>query len=146
MGIGGWRVPAFGSKIQITISNLIYYFINMENQPTKLDKAVKISIIVGFLIVGLSIAYYLVIYIPQRDKAKIEQQNQQAQQQVEQKQTNAVNLENCLEYENETRNKNMQSLFEQAKKTKLPVGQDSLDSLEKNYQERKDDCFKRFPQ
>jgi hypothetical protein len=30
----------------------------MENQPTKLDKAVKISVIAGALIVALSIAYY----------------------------------------------------------------------------------------
>lgn len=59
----------------------------MEGQPTKLDKAVKISIIVGALIIGLSVAYYLVLYIPKRDKAKLEQQAQQAEQQKQEQQT-----------------------------------------------------------
>jgi hypothetical protein len=49
----------------------------MENNATILDKAVKIGIVVGTLIVGLSVAYYLVVYIPQRDKAKVEQQKQE---------------------------------------------------------------------
>lgn len=46
----------------------------MENQPTKLDKAVKISVIAGALLVALSVAYYLVVYIPKRDKTRMEQQ------------------------------------------------------------------------
>lgn len=50
-----------------------------------MDKAVKISIIVGALIVALSVSYYLVLYIPKRDKAKIEQQAQQAEQQKQDK-------------------------------------------------------------
>jgi len=37
----------------------------MEDQPTKLDKAVKISIIAGALIATLSVFYYLVI-LPQK--------------------------------------------------------------------------------
>jgi|GEM_PF-4741273 len=41
-----------------------------------MDKAVKISIIVGALIVGLSIAYYLVFYIPKRDASRIEQKKE----------------------------------------------------------------------
>jgi hypothetical protein len=49
----------------------------MENQSSKLDKAAKISIIGGTLIVALSIAYYLVLYIPKRDKTKLEQQKQE---------------------------------------------------------------------
>jgi len=32
----------------------------MENQPTKLDKAVKIATLVGVIIVSLSIAYYFI--------------------------------------------------------------------------------------
>lgn len=37
----------------------------MENQTTKLDKAMKISIIIGALMVALSVFYYLVI-LPQK--------------------------------------------------------------------------------
>lgn len=49
----------------------------MENQPTKLDKAVKISILVGVSIVALSVGYYLVIFIPKKEAIKIEQQQQE---------------------------------------------------------------------
>lgn len=55
----------------------------MENQPTTLDKAVKVSIIVGVLIMALSIAYYLVIFMPQKEKARVEQQKQEQLAQLE---------------------------------------------------------------
>ena len=51
----------------------------MENQPTTLDKAVKISIIAGALIVALSVAYYLVVFMPQKEKARVEQVKQEQQ-------------------------------------------------------------------
>ena len=49
----------------------------MESQPTQLDKAVKISIIAGALITALSIAYYLVIFMPKKEAARVERQNQE---------------------------------------------------------------------
>lgn len=55
----------------------------MENQPTTLDRAVKVSIIVGALIVALSVAYYLVIFMPQKERAKIEQQKQDQRATIE---------------------------------------------------------------
>lgn len=48
----------------------------MENQPKILDKAVKISIIAGVLIVALSIAYYLVVFLPNKEATMVEQQEQ----------------------------------------------------------------------
>jgi len=45
----------------------------MENQPTKLDKAIKISIMVGALLVALSIAYYFVIFLPQIKDAQLQE-------------------------------------------------------------------------
>jgi len=55
----------------------------MGDQPTTLDKAVKVSIIAGALIIALSIAYYLVIFMPQKEKARIEQQKQEQIAQLE---------------------------------------------------------------
>lgn len=43
----------------------------MENQPTTLDKVVKVSIIAGALIMALSVAYYFIYYLP-RKQARIE--------------------------------------------------------------------------
>jgi hypothetical protein len=45
----------------------------MENQSTQLDKAVKISIIAGALIVALSIAYYLVVFLPKKEVTRVEE-------------------------------------------------------------------------
>ena len=61
----------------------------MENKQFTLDKVVKVSIAIGILTMALSIAYYLVIYMPQRDKAKSEQQVQQRKQAQQA-------LDNCL--------------------------------------------------
>jgi len=48
----------------------------MKNQLIKLDKEMKISIIAGILIVALSIAYYLVIFIPKKDILELEKQKE----------------------------------------------------------------------
>lgn len=67
----------------------------MENQPTTLDKAVKVSIIVGALIIALSIAYYLVIFVPQKEKARIEQQKQEQKDQQVKEQGEKTTRQNC---------------------------------------------------
>lgn len=51
----------------------------MENQPTKLDKAVKISVLVGILVVALSVASYFVISLLQKERVRIDQQKQEQQ-------------------------------------------------------------------
>lgn len=45
----------------------------MENQPKKLNKALKISAIVGIIIVSLSIAYFLIIFLPKKQELTIRQ-------------------------------------------------------------------------
>ena len=42
----------------------------MENKTSRLDKAVKISIIAGALIVALSVAYYFIVFIPNKENYK----------------------------------------------------------------------------
>lgn len=49
----------------------------MENQPTTLDKAVKVSIVAGALIVALSFAYYLVVFLPKKEATRVAQQQQE---------------------------------------------------------------------
>ncbi|MDD5463925.1 MAG: hypothetical protein PHP62_02160 [Candidatus Moranbacteria bacterium] len=111
----------------------------MENQPTTLDKVVKISIIMGALVVSLSIAYYLVIHIPQRDKAKTIQTMTRTE-------FNKKSLENCLNEEDARRNNSLQSLVELDKKLKTADLTLSFQNTEKDYQIRKADCFKKYPQ
>ena len=53
-----------------------------NNKLTKLEKAIKIIIALSILIASLSLAYYLVIYIPKKDKI-IYQKQQQREQDLE---------------------------------------------------------------
>jgi len=48
----------------------------MEDKSAILDKAVKISIIVGILMVALSVVYYLFIFLPKKENTRIEEQKQ----------------------------------------------------------------------
>lgn len=42
-----------------------------------MDKVLRNAIIAGIIIIALSLGYYLVIFLPRKDKAKMEQQKQQ---------------------------------------------------------------------
>jgi hypothetical protein len=57
----------------------------MENKPTTIDKAVKLSIIAGALMLTLSIAYYLVIFLPNKEATRVELQGQEKQEAAEKK-------------------------------------------------------------
>ena len=71
------------SKIILPIENK-EDFNKIKNKKIKikfsLDKFLKIIIVAGGLLVALSVAYYLVIYIPYKDKMKIERENQAIEQ------------------------------------------------------------------
>lgn len=49
----------------------------MENQPTRLDKVMKVSIILAVLIVSFSMAYYFIFFLPQKTMRSIELQRQE---------------------------------------------------------------------
>lgn len=78
----------------------------MDNQPTILDRAVKISIIGGVLIVALSIAYYLVVFLPQKENNRIAEQQKQEQQdgKIEQLKTQELKDQQKREYISKRKN------------------------------------------
>jgi hypothetical protein len=61
----------------------VSFFNNMESQQKQenksfnLDKAVKISIMAGVLLIALSVAYYLFIFSPKKEAVALEAQKQQ---------------------------------------------------------------------
>ncbi|MDO9231372.1 MAG: hypothetical protein Q7U36_02710 [bacterium] len=64
----------------------------MQNQSTKLDKAVKISIVAGALVVALSVAYYFFIYLPKKETAVISY-GQESSQIIKEEEKVEVNTE-----------------------------------------------------
>lgn len=112
----------------------------MENQPTKLDKSVKISIIAGTLIVALSIAYYLVI-IPIVKEKKL-----------------TTCLEEAEKYLNEARENKKEDDGELLKKVGNINGgstekeriylreKEAFDEIQRRAEEAQLECFKKYPQ
>lgn len=100
-----------------------------------MDKAIKISIIAGILLIALSITYYLVIFSPQKEKAKNIQQK-----------ANVDNLAKCLDDEKQKKNKTMESFAEMKRDGKSIDLALTFEKVEKDYQDGKTDCFKKYPQ
>lgn len=48
-----------------------------------MDKAIKYAIAIGIIVVALSVAYYLVIFLPQKEKNRLDMQKQQEATAVE---------------------------------------------------------------
>lgn len=123
-------------------------------QQTKLDKAVKISIIAGALIITLSIAYYLVVFMPQKEKARVEQQKQEQQtknddikKNEEQRAANKKALSFCLIAADISYSDYWNSECKsQGLKDDCRLPEYNADSVEKSKKTDQDNCFKRFPQ
>lgn len=75
----------------------------MENKSKKLDQIVKISLIIGVLIIALSIGYYLVIFLPQKEVARVEQQKKT--QQAKEKEEYQKRIDSCLDNSTAIRNR-----------------------------------------
>jgi hypothetical protein len=95
------------------------------------------------LIIALSIGYYFVIYIPQKDRLK-EESAKQLQQQVE---ANRVLLNNCL-ISAEVRGSNFWDSECEGKGLKedcrLPTY--NADRVDNHIKDDKNECFKKYPQ
>lgn len=103
----------------------------------------KNAIAASFIVVALSVAYYFVVFLPQKDR---EQLKIQAEQQ-DKSRTNKILLNSCLDLARQQEQKFWASECE-AKGLKddclLPqYNANRADSYEK---ELKDECFKKYPQ
>lgn len=109
----------------------------MENQPTTLDKAVKISIIAGALIVALSLAYYLVIFLPKKETTRVGEKNRAETMKLR---------DDCLsvverDYMDYTRKKEI-SEARIAKSELVPLP--DKNPYDKNV--AREECYKKYPQ
>ncbi len=98
---------------------------------------------IAALIVALSIGYYFVIYLPQKDRLK-EESAKQLQQQIE---ANKMLLNNCLVsaetwgsefWASECKSQGLK------KDCRLPT--DFADRVDSKVKGNKDECFKKYPQ
>jgi len=97
------------------------------------------SIILTFLLIGFSVFYYLVIFIPSKEQSKLDLQKQEQQTKNLEKSTNSKLLQDCLNDVNQRFSKILEDY-----KGKLDNQAAKLILDEKNNQ--KDECYKRYSQ
>ena len=117
-----------------------------------LDKVIKVSIIVVVLIIGFSVLYYFTIFLPSKERAKLEQQ---ARDNKERK-FNAINLDRCLEEAEQIHSEKLKNILELGKscenKTTLDLKgcwegvNEALYYVDIELQQERNNCFKRYPQ
>lgn len=94
---------------------------------------------ISLLIVSLSIAYYFVIYIPQKDKIILEQKKLEQSRTDEVVQQNKISLTNCLEEVN-------RKFSDAFKDQKGNISNETAKIIINLNEKQKDECFKKYPQ
>ena len=137
-----------------------------KSNITELDKAVKLSVIIGSLLAGFSIFYYYLFYIPNTEKEKAQQVIQEKQTQLElQEQIEAQRLQAQKEEES-VKIEKLEKCFQEAEEnykyawsvacTKLGVGRKAkkdpncllpgynANLIEQSRREKKEYCFRLY--
>lgn len=127
----------------------------MENHLPKLEKAMKISIIAGALIVALSVAYYLAVFLPKKEAMRSAQLREE---QILKDQKEKADKEDVLRREEERKSALEHCLFGAEKhylefaklngteKKDGTIWASKLvwDRAEKNKKEYIDSCFRQY--
>lgn len=119
-----------------------------------MDKLIKYSIIIGVLIIALSVAYYLVIFLPKKEEIRIELQKQEQlakEKEVDrlttEKEANKKDLEHCL-----LKVKLAAANFWQEECESMGRGEDcrlpeyNANRIDKSLKEDEENCFRKYPQ
>ena len=130
-----------------------------------IDKIIKLSIVASVLLIGFSLFYYLVIFLPQKEQnridlqkqerlieedekqAKIEQQRNKEIEEQKEKVWNKLKLDACLaEADKDYTN------FWESECEALGLGENCLlptynaDRADKIKRQKRDECYKKYPQ
>ncbi len=125
-----------------------------ENRHKYHKKIITIAIVLGILIVAGSIFYYFVIFIPQKEKAKLdferdkwssEQKKIEDEKSKESLNTRLLNV--CLQSADESYLAQWKTECESRKlKDDCSLPSATANHIESFRKESKDECFKRYPQ
>lgn len=106
----------------------------------------KIGIVAGVLIVALSMAYYLVIYVPRRDQLKIEKDKLEQQSLQHEIETRKIQLDECLE---SNRKNQLASNISIGEMLHARGADSEIDQVIRENNKRieieRQECFKKFP-
>lgn len=108
----------------------------------KLNDLIKISVVIGILLISGSISYYFVYFLPQQEKAK-EQATLQKEIVLKQKENERqANLQACLNIA-DVNFRSLQRANGTGRNLSMPL--DLAKALDKRHNDERDDCYKQYP-
>ena len=115
-----------------------------KKQPleNKLNSLIKISIIIGILLISFSVSYYFVYFLPQQEKIKANIIKQKEEEIKEIEVSRQANLELCLEMA-ASDNRRLQKANGKGPMLTMPL--ELANALDKRYKDARDDCYKKYP-
>lgn len=125
----------------VDLYKLISYALDMNNNWSTL------LLSVAALIVALSIGYYFVIFLPQKEQEKIQQEKQKNTAMEEKKTNEKLLLNYCLEDAEKSYNYNWnKTCSTQRLEDECNLPSNMADSIDNYRKQQKDECFKKYPQ
>jgi hypothetical protein len=111
----------------------------------QMDKLTKLSIAGGIFLIGASLFYYLVIFIPKKEQMKADQLESQRELQREQFESQRELLETCIE----DAQRNYLAYWNQicnyrGKKEKCALYDHDLERVDNLLKESKNECFRKY--
>lgn len=108
----------------------------------KLNDLIKVSVIIGILLISGSISYYFVYFLPQQEKAKAQAVAQKEVSIKTEEELRQLNLATCLNEAN-TNYRNLQKANGTGPKFSMPL--ELARVLDKRRNDERDDCYKQYP-
>ncbi len=117
-----------------------------DKNTEKINTTFRIAITVGIVLVSLSIFYYFVIFLPQKEETKMKQLKQEQEATQRAKYIDEAFRDVCLEDADKgylvNWNKECKS---RGLKENCSLPLENADRLEVSRQQYKDECFKKYP-
>lgn len=107
----------------------------------------NLSVIATFLLIGFSVFYYFVIFLPEKERGRVEQVRQEGLNKEIQKREQETKLDTCFNQAYEAyiaRWNGICKIDGLEEKCKLPA--DRSEPTQIYYKELKDECFRKYPQ
>lgn len=114
----------------------------VKRQNKKTDDVIKFGIVAGILIISMSIFYYFVIFLPQKEREKTELKREE----LETIEANRTLLNDCLREAERKSNDFWNKMCRgQGLKEDCSLPQHNADSAKEYLDDWKEECFKKYP-
>lgn len=108
----------------------------------KLNDLIKVSVIIGILLISGSISYYFVYFLPQQEKAKAQAAAQKEAVIKLKEDERQANLEGCLNAA-DANYRSLQRANGTGPKFSMPL--ELARVLDKRHNDERNDCYKQYP-